>query len=127
MTLGDWLTSAERRYARAKVSLGQVATNAHDEALFDYYFTSQLTRVDLADGKATAVGSPGVISGFGVSPDGQYVLTNRLKRPYSYLVPASQFPTEIAVSTIDGQPVNDEGGGAFAIGVKQALIGDGSQ
>ncbi|AZS20479.1 MULTISPECIES: S9 family peptidase [unclassified Caulobacter] len=80
-------------------------TNAHDEALFDYYFTSQLTRVDLVDGKATAVGKPGVISGASISPDGQYVLTNRLKRPYSYLVPASQFPTEIAVSTIDGQPV----------------------
>jgi dipeptidyl aminopeptidase/acylaminoacyl peptidase len=80
-------------------------TNAHDEALFDYYFTAQLTRVDLADGKATAVGKPGVISGFSVSPDGQYVLTNRLKRPYSYLVPASQFPTEVAVSTIDGRLV----------------------
>ena len=80
-------------------------TNAYDEALFDYYFTSQLTRVDLVDGKATAVGKPGVISGASISPDGQYVLTNRLKRPYSYLVPASQFPTEIAVSTIDGQPV----------------------
>jgi dipeptidyl aminopeptidase/acylaminoacyl peptidase len=79
--------------------------NAHDEALFDYYFTAQLTRVNLADGKATAIGKPGVISGFSVSPDGQYVLTNRLKRPYSYLVPASQFPTEIAVSTIDGQSV----------------------
>lgn len=80
-------------------------TNAHDEALFDYYFTSQLTRVDLADGKATAIGKPGVISGASISPDGKYVLTTRLKRPYSYLVPASQFPTEIAVSTIDGQPV----------------------
>ncbi|AAK24638.1 S9 family peptidase [Caulobacter vibrioides] len=80
-------------------------TNAHDEALFDYYFTAQLTRVDLADGKATAVGKPGIISSFSVSPDGQYVLTNRLKRPYSYLVPAGQFPTEIAVSTIGGQPV----------------------
>ncbi|MCY1648659.1 S9 family peptidase [Caulobacter sp. SL161] len=80
-------------------------TNAHEEALFDYYFTAQLTRVDLADGKTTAVGKPGVISGFSVSPDGKYVLTNRLKRPYSYLVPANQFPTEIAVSTIDGRPV----------------------
>ena len=84
-------------------------TNAYDEALFDYYFTSQLTRVDLADGKATAVGKPGVISSVSISPDGQYVLTNRLKRPYSYLVPASQFPTEIAVSTIDGQPVKTLG------------------
>ena len=78
--------------------------NAHDEALFDYYFTSQLTRVSW-DGKTAAVGQPGVISSVSISPDGKYILTNRLKRPYSYLVPAGLFPTEIAVSTIDGQPV----------------------
>jgi len=78
--------------------------NAHDEALFDYYFTSQLTRVSW-DGKTAAVGQPGVISSVAISPDGKYILTNRLKRPYSYLVPAGLFPTEIAISTIDGQPV----------------------
>ncbi len=33
-TLGDWLDEAVRRYGRAKVALGQVATNAHDEALY---------------------------------------------------------------------------------------------
>jgi ribosomal protein L3 glutamine methyltransferase len=32
--LGDWLRWAERRYARHKVALGQVATTAHDEALY---------------------------------------------------------------------------------------------
>ncbi|ENZ81277.1 MULTISPECIES: prolyl oligopeptidase family serine peptidase [Caulobacter] len=78
--------------------------NAHDEALFDYYFTSQLTRVSL-DGKTSAVGKPGIISGVSISPDGQYLLINRLKRPYSYLVPANLFPTEIVVTTLDGAPV----------------------
>ena len=33
-TVGDWLEWAVRRYARQKVSLGQVADNAHDEALY---------------------------------------------------------------------------------------------
>ena len=33
-TLGDWLDFAEKLYAREKVALGQVATNAHDEALY---------------------------------------------------------------------------------------------
>jgi ribosomal protein L3 glutamine methyltransferase len=32
--LGDWLAWALRRYARHKVALGQVADNAHDEALY---------------------------------------------------------------------------------------------
>lgn len=33
-TLGDWLPWAERAYARAGAALGQVATTAHDEALY---------------------------------------------------------------------------------------------
>lgn len=33
-TLGDWLRQAEKLYAKHRVALGQVATNAHDEALY---------------------------------------------------------------------------------------------
>jgi len=33
-TLGDWLAKAQKLYAKHKVALGQVATNAHDEALY---------------------------------------------------------------------------------------------
>lgn len=33
-TPGDWLRFAEKVYARENVALGQVATNAHDEALY---------------------------------------------------------------------------------------------
>ena len=79
--------------------------STHDEALFDHYFTSQLVAVNLADGAVTAVGEPGIYSGVTPSPDGQYILTTRLKRPYSYLVPASRFPTEIAVLSADGKLV----------------------
>jgi ribosomal protein L3 glutamine methyltransferase len=33
-TVGDWLAWAEKAYSRAELALGQVATNAHDEALY---------------------------------------------------------------------------------------------
>lgn len=33
-TVGEWLAFAERLYARENLALGQVATNAHDEALY---------------------------------------------------------------------------------------------
>ena len=33
-TPGDWLALAEREYARQGIALGQVATSAHDEALY---------------------------------------------------------------------------------------------
>ncbi len=90
-------TSAARTYE-------DLLGDAHDEALFDHYFTGQLVRIGL-DGAATPIGAPGLIPDFSVSPDGRYILTERLKRPYSYLLPARFFPTEIAVSTIDGRPV----------------------
>ncbi|WP_322966232.1 S9 family peptidase [Sphingomonas fuzhouensis] len=90
-------TSAARTYE-------DLLGDAHDEALFDHYFTGQLIRIDLS-GTATPIGAPGLITDFSVSPDGRYVLTERLKRPYSYLLPARFFPTEIAVSTMTGQPV----------------------
>jgi len=77
----------------------------HDEALFDYYFTSQLVRVTLADGAVTPVGAPGIYSGVTPSPDGRFILTNTLKRPYSYLVPANRFPTEVNVLDASGKPV----------------------
>jgi len=90
-------TSAARTYE-------DLLGDAHDEALFDYYFTGQLARVDLS-GTVQPIGTPGLITDFSVSPDGRYLLTERLKRPYSYLLPARFFPTEIAVATINGQPV----------------------
>ena len=90
-------TSAARTYE-------DLLGDAHDEALFDHYFTGQLVRVDL-DGSVRPIGTPALVTDFSVSPDGRYLLTERLKRPYSYLLPARFFPTEIAVSTIDGKPV----------------------
>jgi dipeptidyl aminopeptidase/acylaminoacyl peptidase len=78
--------------------------SAHDEALFDHYFTSELVRVDLA-GQQARVAPAGVWSSISVSPDGRFLLTERLKRPYSYLVPARAFPTEVAVVDWSGQVV----------------------
>ncbi len=80
-------------------------TDAHDEALFDYYFTARLTRVGL-DGQARALGEAGVFESFQLSPDGRFLLVERLHKPYSYNVPARLFPTEIAVlDAADGRPV----------------------
>ena len=41
-TLGDWLEWAERQYTRHRVALGQVATTAHDEALYLLLHTLRL-------------------------------------------------------------------------------------
>ena len=81
-------------------------SNAGDEALFDHYFISQLTLVPL-QGEARTLGEPAVHLGAGVSPDGRYVLKTTVKRPYSYVVPARLFPTEIAVTDLQGRVVHE--------------------
>lgn len=69
----------------------------HDEALFEHYFTAQVARVDAASGAFTPIGAPALYLNAAPSPDGRYMLVTRVKRPFSYAVPASRFPTEIVV------------------------------
>lgn len=78
--------------------------NAHDEALFDYYFNSVIARVDL-DGNIEKLGKPGLIIDFETSPDGRYILVETLHRPYSYLVPYYRFPRRIEVLNEKGETV----------------------
>ena len=68
-----------------------------DERLFDYYATSQLVKVALADGAAQPLGQPGIIQTALSSPSGQYVLLRTRHRPYSYLLPLGSFPQRIDV------------------------------
>lgn len=79
-------------------------SDAGDEALFEHYFTSQLARVDL-DGRVEHLGSPAIYLGASVAPDGDHVLTTTVQRPYSYVVPASLFPTQVRVLDRAGQSV----------------------
>lgn len=79
--------------------------NPYDEALYEYYFTSQLARVPVGGGKLTPLGEPGIISDFGIAPNGQFVLVERRKPPYSYVAPAYRFPTETYVLDLRGRLV----------------------
>ncbi len=79
-------------------------TGAYDEQLYDYYFTSQPAWVDLA-GTKTPFGAPAIYAGLQVSTDRQYVLVTRIKRPYSYLLPAGNFPRDVEVWDRTGRRV----------------------
>ncbi|MFN5944037.1 MAG: alpha/beta hydrolase family protein [Phycisphaerae bacterium] len=65
--------------------------NQYDEQVFDWLITTQLAVLDVTTGSVRPVGEAGLWTGMDVSPDGQYLLAGRIARPYSYLVPSSQF------------------------------------
>ena len=88
-------------------------TDSHDEALFDYYATSQLTFVHLHSGKLgpvkgsvtteSSLGKPFIFARVESSPDGQHVLVSRIHHPYSYIAPESDFPREVEVWDFKGK------------------------
>lgn len=76
--------------------------NQHDEALFDYYFTNQITLVTPA-GASRNVGSPGIHTRVDASPDGKWLLVRTVHRPYSYQVDLNGFPERTEVWSLDGK------------------------
>jgi dipeptidyl aminopeptidase/acylaminoacyl peptidase len=80
-------------------------TSAHDEALFEYYIQSQLAFVDAASGRRTPIGRPAMFSSFSVSPNGQYVMVRKVKRPFSRLLTWFEFPSDVEVWSRTGEPV----------------------
>lgn len=70
--------------------------NPEDEAIFDYYASSQVVIVGL-DGQITPVGKPGIIESASPSPDGRYALLDERHHPYSYVLRLEMFPERISV------------------------------
>lgn len=67
-----------------------------DEAIFDYYATSQVEVIRL-DGTRKAVGKAGIVTGASPSPDGHWAMIDELHHPYSYLLPFYFFPERVMV------------------------------
>jgi len=78
----------------------------YDEELFDYYATAQLALVDAGSGKMTNIGQPAIYDNASPAPDGQHLLVARIKRPYSFLHPANDFPREVEVWDTKGKLIH---------------------
>ncbi len=79
-------------------------SDRYDEELFDYFAKSQLMKTDL-NGNEEKIGEPGVIWYFSISPDANYMLINRIEKPYSYIVPYSRFPQTMEVVNMQGDRI----------------------
>lgn len=75
--------------------------NSHDEALFEYFTRAQLAEVKL-DGTVRKLAEPGLYANIVPSPDGQWLLTTRWVKPFSYVLPMSLFPARVELLRKDG-------------------------
>ena len=85
---------------RAIRTYQDLLSNEADARLFDFYARAQPAKVAL-NGDTTPLSSAGIYLDLSVSPDGRHVLAERVQRPYSYLVPADDFPRRIEVLSSD--------------------------
>lgn len=86
--------------AAASRTYQDLIKNPYDEALFEYYATSQLAVNNLQT--ETPIGKPQLYRSFSVSPNNQYILTNTIHKPFSYLVTAFGFPHSVDVLNMQG-------------------------
>jgi dipeptidyl aminopeptidase/acylaminoacyl peptidase len=90
---------------RAIRTYQDLLTSEADAAQLDYYSTVQPAFVSLG-GQVQRFGQPGIYLSLSLSPDGKYLLSQRVQRPYSYLVPVSRFPRVIEVLDRSGALVH---------------------
>jgi dipeptidyl aminopeptidase/acylaminoacyl peptidase len=83
-------------------TLEDMLKTKYDEDLFEYYFTSQVAAYDVAAGRKTAVGKPAIVESVAPSPNGEYLLVAKVKRPFSHLYAMSGFPKDVEVWTRRG-------------------------
>lgn len=72
-------------------------TSKLDEALFEYYATSQLATIDVATGAVARIGAPATYLAASPSPDGNYFLISTIQKPYSYVTTYPRFANDIKV------------------------------
>lgn len=75
----------------------------HDEALFTYYCSCQLYRIDLTTGASEAWAEPGIITSMEESPNSEYSLITYIEPPFSYRVPYQKFPDRVALLDKNGR------------------------
>ncbi len=99
-----WLRDGSRVLCRFVMS-ARGAPPAGGDALFGYYFTSQLGTVELATGRRTNVGAPELFAAAIPSPDGEFVLVATLGPPAAGAAQPAARTRALEIRNADGSLV----------------------
>ncbi len=81
--------------------------NKNDEFNFEQLAISELVKVNIETGAKSKWKDAAMYTNISTSPDGQYVLVNEIKKPFSYLVTYNSFPSTDVVYDINGKLVKE--------------------
>jgi len=91
--------------ARSTYEARNLLKTAHDDALFEYYTTTELVIFDPTTGQVNVIGKPAIYTTAEFSPDGKYLLVERLVGPWSHEVAWWRFAKEVEVWNDKGELV----------------------
>lgn len=80
--------------------------NENDSKMFNYYLDSQLKVVNLKNGSVKNIGKHGIFTRYSISPNKKLLIVDRIKRPFSYVVPYYYFAKNIELWNLKGKVVN---------------------
>jgi len=97
--------TVQENYGKAspRPTFQDLIKSPYDEELFAFYASSQL--VKNSNGAETKIGQPAIYGSISVSPDKKFLLIRKIKKPFSYTVPANGFPADMLITDINGKLV----------------------
>jgi dipeptidyl aminopeptidase/acylaminoacyl peptidase len=91
----------------------------NDKELFRYYTTAQLALLSPGE-PPRKIGEPAMYMSISLSPDGKYILAEKMVEPFSYIVGYNSFPRELQVMDLEGKVLST----IRKVPLKEAMRGD---
>jgi dipeptidyl aminopeptidase/acylaminoacyl peptidase len=85
------------------VNYASLLRDQHEKDLLDYYTMGQLALIDVKSKAVKKIGAPALITDVDASPDAQYFRVTLQTKPYSYVVPVSNFGTVEQIWDVNGK------------------------
>ncbi|MEM6519166.1 MAG: prolyl oligopeptidase family serine peptidase [Cyanobacteria bacterium P01_D01_bin.71] len=103
--LGPEILEGAGASARSTYEARNLLATAYDDVLFEYYTNSELVIVAPATGQIKIIGTPAPYTTARFSPDGEYLLVQRLLAPWSHEVTWRRFASQIEVWSAAGESI----------------------
>ncbi|MBM4187561.1 MAG: hypothetical protein FJ206_09635 [Gemmatimonadetes bacterium] len=94
----------------------------YDQALLEWHTTGQLVLVDVQTKTVAKIGQPAMIERADLSPDGRYLRVGRMVKPFSYIVPVSNFGTMDEIWDLSGRMLARIGDEPLNLGADTARV-----
>ncbi len=109
--------SSDRNRLRTYASL---MSTPYDFELLEWHATGQLGMIDITTQAIKKVGTPQMFRSFDIAPDGQHARITRMTKPFSYIVPVSNFGQVEEVWDATGKALVELSSREINLGVQQA-------